>query len=195
MGTAGELLLATGNATRSVVHNPRNTRARGQDDGSSKQTPSNYHTYGAAASAWHMPCRYVVPWLWWPRHQHMCRATRVVVLPTACYTCIHHPWSIHCLICVGMYVSAFGTSTISSYLCAINIRRTPWNGSCLTKLGDVRLIAWESFIQRLNLAGQSCQSLHHRLKLADLMMNEVFTPLAVPTVSTTWARAWATICT
>ena len=32
---------STGNATRSVVHNPRNTRARGQDDGSSKQTPSN----------------------------------------------------------------------------------------------------------------------------------------------------------
>ena len=41
MGTAGELLGASGNATRSVVHNPRNTRARGQDDGSSKQTPSN----------------------------------------------------------------------------------------------------------------------------------------------------------
>ena len=33
---------SSGNATRSVVHNPRNTRARGQDDGSSKQTPSNY---------------------------------------------------------------------------------------------------------------------------------------------------------
>ena len=33
---------STGNATRSVVHNPRNTRARGQDDGSSKQTPSKY---------------------------------------------------------------------------------------------------------------------------------------------------------
>ena len=32
---------STGNATRSVVHNPWNTRARGQDDGSSKQTPSN----------------------------------------------------------------------------------------------------------------------------------------------------------
>ena len=31
---------STRNATRSVVHNPRNTRARGQDDGSSKQTPS-----------------------------------------------------------------------------------------------------------------------------------------------------------
>ena len=34
-----------GSATRSVVHNPRNTRARGQDDCSSKQTPSNQTKY------------------------------------------------------------------------------------------------------------------------------------------------------